>query len=70
MDGKTCHQSTPRGWTCTQGKNLPWLMIRTNKTMEENVMGLQAAVDIAAEKNQNLKSAQKELLHWQQRLCH
>eukprot|EP00957_Ditylum_brightwellii_P006212 470410-Ditylum_brightwellii.AAC.1 len=50
--------------------NLPWLMIRTKKTMEENAMGLQVAVDFAAEKNQNLTSAQKELLHWHQRLCH
>eukprot|EP00957_Ditylum_brightwellii_P182232 13883663-Ditylum_brightwellii.AAC.1 len=33
-------------------------------------MGLQAAVDLAAEKNQNLTSFQKELLHWHQRLCH
>eukprot|EP00957_Ditylum_brightwellii_P196503 14972390-Ditylum_brightwellii.AAC.1 len=48
--------------------NLPWLMTRTKKTMEENVMGLQAAVDLAAEENQNLTSAQKELLHWHQRL--
>eukprot|EP00957_Ditylum_brightwellii_P180121 13720806-Ditylum_brightwellii.AAC.1 len=38
--------------------------------MEENVMGFQSAVDLAAEKNQNLTSAQKELLHWHQRLCH
>jgi hypothetical protein len=38
--------------------NLPWLMIRTKKTMEENVMECQAAVDLAAEKNQNLTSAQ------------
>eukprot|EP00957_Ditylum_brightwellii_P135339 10319750-Ditylum_brightwellii.AAC.1 len=38
--------------------------------MEENVMGLQAAVDLAAEKNQDLTSAQKELLHLHQRLCH
>eukprot|EP00957_Ditylum_brightwellii_P066031 5008601-Ditylum_brightwellii.AAC.1 len=37
--------------------------------MEENVMGLQADVDLAAERNQNLTSAQKELLHWHQRLC-
>eukprot|EP00957_Ditylum_brightwellii_P145552 11082578-Ditylum_brightwellii.AAC.1 len=51
-------------------KNLPWLMIRTKKAMEENVMGLQAAVDLAAKKNQILTSAQKELLHWHQRLCH
>eukprot|EP00957_Ditylum_brightwellii_P204794 15340869-Ditylum_brightwellii.AAC.1 len=51
-------------------KNLPWLMIRTKKTMEKNVIGLQAAVDLAAEKNQNLTSAQKGLLHWHQRLCH
>eukprot|EP00957_Ditylum_brightwellii_P019816 1495007-Ditylum_brightwellii.AAC.1 len=50
--------------------NLPWLMIRTKKIMEENVMGLQAAVDLAAEKNHNLTSAQKELLHWHQWLCH
>eukprot|EP00957_Ditylum_brightwellii_P141198 10757794-Ditylum_brightwellii.AAC.1 len=38
--------------------------------MEENVMGLQAAVDLAAEKNQDQTSAQKELLRWHQRLCH
>eukprot|EP00957_Ditylum_brightwellii_P051849 3932050-Ditylum_brightwellii.AAC.1 len=50
--------------------NLPWPMIRTKKTMEENMMGLQANVDLAAEKNQNLTAAQKELLHWHQRLCH
>jgi hypothetical protein len=50
--------------------NLPWLMIKTKKTMEENMIGLKAAVDLAAEKNQNLTSAQKELLHWHQRLCH
>eukprot|EP00957_Ditylum_brightwellii_P139382 10622399-Ditylum_brightwellii.AAC.1 len=50
--------------------NLPWLMIRTKNTMEENAMGLQAAVDLVAEKNQNLISDQKELLHWHQRLCH
>eukprot|EP00957_Ditylum_brightwellii_P103413 7879785-Ditylum_brightwellii.AAC.1 len=50
--------------------NVPWLMIRTKKTMEENMMGLQAAVDLAAEKNKNLTSAQKELLHWHQRLYH
>eukprot|EP00957_Ditylum_brightwellii_P079656 6057058-Ditylum_brightwellii.AAC.1 len=50
--------------------NLPWLMIRTGKTMEENMMGLQVVVDLAAEKNQNLTSAQKKLLHWHQRLCH
>eukprot|EP00957_Ditylum_brightwellii_P172468 13130593-Ditylum_brightwellii.AAC.1 len=29
--------------------NLLWLMIRTKKTIEENVKGLQAAVDLAAE---------------------
>eukprot|EP00957_Ditylum_brightwellii_P188510 14351251-Ditylum_brightwellii.AAC.1 len=50
--------------------NLPWLMIRTKKIMEENVMRFQAAVHLAAEKNQNLTSAQKELLHWHQWLCH
>eukprot|EP00957_Ditylum_brightwellii_P181022 13790537-Ditylum_brightwellii.AAC.1 len=50
--------------------NLPWLMIRTKKTMEETVMGLQAAVNLTAEKNQNLTSAQKELLNWHQWLCH
>eukprot|EP00957_Ditylum_brightwellii_P047915 3639177-Ditylum_brightwellii.AAC.1 len=38
--------------------------------MEENVMGLLAAVDLAAEKNQNLTPAQKELLNWHQSLCH
>eukprot|EP00957_Ditylum_brightwellii_P143070 10901006-Ditylum_brightwellii.AAC.1 len=43
--------------------NPPWLMIRTKKTMEKNLMGLQAAVDLAAKKNQNLTSAQKELLY-------
>eukprot|EP00957_Ditylum_brightwellii_P015678 1182744-Ditylum_brightwellii.AAC.1 len=48
--------------------NLPCLVIRTKKTMEENVMGLQVDVDLAAKKNQNLTSAQKELLHWHQRL--
>eukprot|EP00957_Ditylum_brightwellii_P105775 8066632-Ditylum_brightwellii.AAC.1 len=50
--------------------NLPWLMTRTKKIMEENVMGLQEALDLATEKNQNLTSAQKDLLHWHQRLCH
>eukprot|EP00957_Ditylum_brightwellii_P052847 4006411-Ditylum_brightwellii.AAC.1 len=50
--------------------NLSLLMIRTKKTIEENVMGHQAAVDLAAEQTQNLTSAQKELLHWHQRLCH
>eukprot|EP00957_Ditylum_brightwellii_P032510 2463517-Ditylum_brightwellii.AAC.1 len=50
--------------------NLTWLMIRTKKTMEENVMGLQTAVKLAAEKNQNLTTVQKELLHQHQRLCH
>eukprot|EP00957_Ditylum_brightwellii_P002939 224403-Ditylum_brightwellii.AAC.1 len=50
--------------------NLPLLMIRTKKTMEDNVMGLQVAVGLSAEKSQNLTSAQKELLHWYQRLCH
>eukprot|EP00957_Ditylum_brightwellii_P024100 1817576-Ditylum_brightwellii.AAC.1 len=50
--------------------NLPWLMTRTKKTMEENMMGLQTAVNLAAEKNQNLTSAQNKLLHWHQRLCH
>eukprot|EP00957_Ditylum_brightwellii_P120648 9203156-Ditylum_brightwellii.AAC.1 len=50
--------------------NLPWLMIRTKSTIEENMMGLQAAVDLAAEKNLNLTSAQTELFHWHQRLCH
>eukprot|EP00957_Ditylum_brightwellii_P180613 13757937-Ditylum_brightwellii.AAC.1 len=51
-------------------KNLPWFMIRTKKTMKENMMGLQATVDSAAEKNQNLTSAQKDLIHWHRRLCH
>eukprot|EP00957_Ditylum_brightwellii_P158569 12069692-Ditylum_brightwellii.AAC.1 len=50
--------------------NLPWVMIRSKNTMEKNVMGLQAAVDLAAEINQKLKSAQKELLHWHRRLYH
>eukprot|EP00957_Ditylum_brightwellii_P108186 8254198-Ditylum_brightwellii.AAC.1 len=50
--------------------NLPWLMIRIKKTIEENVMGLQAAVDLVAEQSQNLTSAQKELLHWCQRSGH
>eukprot|EP00957_Ditylum_brightwellii_P138153 10531556-Ditylum_brightwellii.AAC.1 len=50
--------------------NPPWLMIRTKKTIEENAMGLQTAVDLAGEQNQNLASAQKELIHWHQRLCH
>eukprot|EP00957_Ditylum_brightwellii_P117994 8999421-Ditylum_brightwellii.AAC.1 len=30
--------------------NLPWLMLRTRNTMEENMMGLQATVDLASEK--------------------
>eukprot|EP00957_Ditylum_brightwellii_P161477 12295140-Ditylum_brightwellii.AAC.1 len=41
-------------------KNLPWLMIRTKKIMEGNVLGFQAAVDLAAEKKH----------HWHQQLCH
>eukprot|EP00957_Ditylum_brightwellii_P051236 3884719-Ditylum_brightwellii.AAC.1 len=45
-------------------------MIRTKKTIEVNVVRLQAAVDLAAEKNQTLTSAQKKLLHWHQRLCY
>eukprot|EP00957_Ditylum_brightwellii_P157285 11970103-Ditylum_brightwellii.AAC.1 len=49
--------------------NFPWLMIRTKKTIEESVMEIQAAVILAAEQNQNLTSAQKDLLHWHQRLC-
>eukprot|EP00957_Ditylum_brightwellii_P148695 11321119-Ditylum_brightwellii.AAC.1 len=53
-----------------QRNNLHWFMIRTKKTIEENVMGLQIAVYLAAEQNQNLTSAQKELLCWHQRLCH
>eukprot|EP00957_Ditylum_brightwellii_P048849 3706303-Ditylum_brightwellii.AAC.1 len=53
-----------------QRNNPPWIMIRTKKTMEENVMGFQSSVDLAAERKQNLTSAQKELLHWHQRLCH
>eukprot|EP00957_Ditylum_brightwellii_P086624 6591005-Ditylum_brightwellii.AAC.1 len=50
--------------------NLPWIMIRTKKPIEGNVMGIQAAVDLAAEQSQNLTSAQKELLYWQQMLCY
>eukprot|EP00957_Ditylum_brightwellii_P138746 10576373-Ditylum_brightwellii.AAC.2 len=48
----------------TPKKKSPLAYDRTKKTIEENVMGLQAAVDLTVEQYQNLTLAQKELLHW------
>eukprot|EP00957_Ditylum_brightwellii_P141477 10777888-Ditylum_brightwellii.AAC.1 len=50
--------------------NLPCIMVRSQHTIEETVRGFQAALDLASSNNQNLSSAQKELLRWHQCLGH
>ena len=50
--------------------NLPWLMVRTPQAIEDTIACFQATIDLTAESNKNLDSAQKELLKWHQRLGH
>ena len=50
--------------------NLPWILVRTPKSMEDTIACFQATVDLTSEKNKNLNSAQKELLKWHQCLGH
>ena len=46
--------------------NLPWLLVRTPKSMEDTIACFQASVDLTSKKNKNLNSVQKELLKWHQ----
>ena len=50
--------------------NLPWILVRNPKSMEDTIACFQASVDLTSEKNKTLNSAQKELLKWHQCLGH
>eukprot|EP00957_Ditylum_brightwellii_P004905 373766-Ditylum_brightwellii.AAC.1 len=50
--------------------NVACIVVRNQHTTEETAQRLQAALDLTSSSNQNLSSAQEELMRWHQCLRH